>query len=92
MTRRKPAAFAEGLIIPSLQHTGLAFLQTDMDVKGPTCVEDTIRVEIEVTELLATRKPGRGLVRTRNMVRNHEGVITMVYNPFRMLRLSSAAV
>lgn len=77
--------FAEGLVVPSIQHTGLAFLQADMDIKGPTVVGDTIRVEVEVTELRPTSKPGRGLIRTRNIVRNQDSVVTLEYNPLRMM-------
>lgn len=84
--------FAEGLIVPSLQHTGLAFLHTDMDIKAPTCVGDTIRVEVEVTELRATSKPDRGLIRTRNTVRNQDGVVTLEYNPLRMMLRSPERV
>lgn len=78
--------FAEGLVVPSIQHTGLAFLQTDMDVKGPTFVGDTLRVEVEVSELRPTGKPGRGLIRTKNTIRNQDGVATLEYNPLRMMR------
>jgi acyl dehydratase len=78
-------SFAEGLIVPSIQHTGLAFLEMDMKIKGPTFVGDTIRVEVEVTELKPTSKPDRALIRTRNLVRNQAGEATLEYNPLRML-------
>jgi acyl dehydratase len=68
-------SFAEGLIVPSIQHTGL---------KGPTFVGDTIGVEVEVTEMRATSKPDRGLIRTRNLVRNQHGTVTLEYTPLRM--------
>ena len=77
-------SFAEGLIVPSIQHTGLAFLETGMSVKGPTFVGDTIGVEVEVTEMRATSKPDRGLIRTRNLVRNQHGTVTLEYTPLRM--------
>src|SRR4051812_30117634 len=43
-------AFAEGLLLPTMQDTGLAFLNATLDIKGPTAVGDTIHVEGEVTE------------------------------------------
>jgi acyl dehydratase len=43
-------AFAEGLVAPSVQETGLAFLGTEIDIKRPTVVGDTIYVRVEVIE------------------------------------------
>ena len=77
-------SFAEGLIMPSIQHTGLAFLEATLKVKGPTFVGDTLQVEVEVTEMRPTSKPGRGLIRTLNRVRNQHGVVTLEYDPLRM--------
>lgn len=56
-SRLVPAAlvysFAEGLLIQSsVQGVGLAFLNMQLDVKGPTFVGDTIHVEIRNTLLL----------------------------------------
>lgn len=77
---------AEGLTISGTAHaTGLAFLKTDLDIKGPVFVGDTIHVEIEVTESRASSK-GRGLVRTRNEVKNQRGEVVMVYTPLRLMR------
>jgi acyl dehydratase len=79
-------SFAEGLMLPLMQHTGLAFLEADLRVRGPTLVGDTIRVECEVTEARATSDGKRGLVRTRNRVVRQDGETTLEYNPLRMLR------
>ena len=79
-------SFAEGLIVPSIQNTGLAFLETSMSVKGPTFVGDTMHVEVEVIELKSTSKPERGLIRTRNRVFNQKGIVTLEYNPLRLLK------
>ena len=79
-------SFAEGLIVPSIQNTGLAFLETSMSVKGPTFVGDTLHVEVEVIELKSTSKPERGLIRTRNRVFNQKGIVTLEYNPLRLLK------
>jgi acyl dehydratase len=79
-------AFAEGLLLPSMQDTGLAFLNATLDVKGPTVVGDTIHVEVEVTEARLTSKGDRGLVRFRNRVMNQHGETVLEYNPLRLLK------
>jgi acyl dehydratase len=79
-------SFAEGLLLPTMQDTGLAFLNATLDVKGPTVVGDTIHVEAEVTEARLTSKGDRGLVRFANKVVNQEGRTVLEYNPLRMLK------
>ena len=79
-------SFAEGLLLPTMQDTGLAFLNATLDVKGPTSVGDTIHVESEVTEYRLTSKGDRGLVRFANQVVNQEGTTVLGYNPLRMLK------
>jgi hypothetical protein len=79
-------SFAEGLLLPTMQDTGLAFLNATIDVKGPTVVGDTIRVEAEVTECRLTSKGDRGLVRFANRVVNQAGATVLEYNPLRMLK------
>jgi acyl dehydratase len=79
-------AFAEGLLLPTMQDTGLAFLNANLDVKGPTLVGDTIHVEAEVTEARLTSKGDRGLVRFANRVLNQRGEAVLEYNPLRMLK------
>lgn len=79
-------AFAEGLLLPSMQDTGLAFLNAEIDIKGPTCVGDTIHVECEVIEMRPTSKPGRGLARTFNKVVKQDGGVVLTYNPLRMMK------
>ena len=79
-------SIAEGLLVQStMQHTGLAFLHMEMDVKGPTFVGDTLHVEVEVLEVRQTSKGNRGLVRTRNEVKNQNGETVIVYTPLRMV-------
>lgn len=78
--------FAEGLTAPSFQAAGMAFLGMTLDVRGPTFVGDTLRVDSEVIEWRATSKPDRGLVRTRNSIINQHGNTVMVYEPLRMMR------
>ena len=77
---------AEGLVLPSMERTGLAFLNMDMDVKRPTFVGDTIRVRCEVIESRETSDGTRGLVRTRNTVVNADGETALVYRPLRLMR------
>jgi acyl dehydratase len=79
-------ACAEGLLLPMIQGTGLAFLNATLDVKGPTFVGDTIHVECSVSEVRATSKSNRGLVRTLNQVINQRGETVLTYNPLRMMK------
>jgi len=89
--RVAPAAlsysFAEGLLIQAtMQHTGYAFLNMELDVKAPVLAGDTIHAECEVIEARRTRKPGRGLVRTRNKVVKQDGTVALVYTPLRLIK------
>jgi acyl dehydratase len=81
-------AFAEGLLVQAtMQHTGFAFLNMQLDVKSPVFAGDTIHVECEVTQArLSQSKPGRGLVRTSNRVVKQDGSIALVYTPLRMIK------
>lgn len=89
--RVAPAAlsysFAEGLLIQAtMQHTGYAFLNMDLDVKAPVFAGDTIHAECEVIEARRSSKPGRGLVRTRNKVVKQDGTVALVYTPLRLIK------
>jgi len=79
-------SFAEGLLLPSMQDTGLAFLNCTLDIKAPTLVGDTIHVECEVIEQRLTSKGDRGLVRFANKVFNQRGEVVLEYNPLRLLK------
>lgn len=79
-------AMAEGLLLPTIQDTGLAFLNATLDVKLPTQVGDTIHVEAEVIEHRLTSKGDRGLVRFANRVVNQRGETVLEYNPLRLLK------
>lgn len=79
-------AMAEGLVLPSMDRTGLAFLHVEMDVKSPIQVGDTIRVGCEVIEARLTSSGDKGLVRTRNTVSNHKGQVVLVYQPLRLIK------
>jgi acyl dehydratase len=79
-------SFAEGLLLPTMQDTGLAFLNATVDIKGPTRVGDTIHVECEVTEHRPASKGERGLVRFSNKVVNQDRQVVLEYNPLRLLK------
>jgi len=79
-------SFAEGLLLPTMQDTGLAFLNATLDVKAPTVVGDTIHVECEVLEQRLASKGERGLVRFANRVVNQRGETVLEYNPLRLLK------
>ena len=83
--------FAEGLITPSMQLTGQAFLHTELNHKAPVVVGDTIHVEVEITDVRRTSKGNRGLVRARNRVVNQSGVTVLEYTPLRMIKGSPDA-
>ena len=79
-------SFAEGLLLPTMQDTGLAFLNATLDLKAPTVVGDTIHVECEVAELRLASKGDRGLARFANRVVNQKGEVVLEYNPLRLLK------
>ena len=79
-------SLAEGLLLPSMQDTGVAFLGATLDVKAPTYVDDTLHVECEVVEPRLTSKGDRGLVRFANKVVNQRGEVVLEYNPLRLLK------
>jgi len=78
-------AIAEGLLVQAtMQQTGLAFLNMELDVKGPTRAGDTVHAECEVVECRATSR-NRGLVRTRNDIVNQNGQTVITYSPLRLM-------
>jgi acyl dehydratase len=82
---------AEGLLVQStMQHTGLAFLNMELDIRGPVFAGDTIHVECEVIEARLTSKRTRGLVRTRNHIINQNGEVVIEYTPLRMIKCRDA--
>ena len=85
-------SFAEGQVMQTtLQKTGVAFLNMDLNIEGPVFAGDTLHVECEVTESRRTSKrPDRALVRTRNIVKNQHGKTVMVYSPLRMMKCRDA--
>lgn len=86
-------AFAEGLLIQAtMQHTGYAFLNMELDIKAPVLAGDTIHAECEVIEARrSASRPGRGLVRTRNHVVKQDGTVALVYTPLRLIKCRGEA-
>ena len=84
-------AMAEGLVLPSIERTGQAFLNTDLDVRQSTLVGDTIYVHCEVIESRLTSKGDRALVRTRNTVSKGDGTTVLVYQPLRLMKRRPAS-
>ena len=79
--------FAEGLLVQStMEHTGLAMLETELKVLAPTNVGDTIHVEVEVLSVRPTSKGNRGIVTTRNDVVNDKGETVVSYRAVRMMK------
>ncbi len=81
------SAFAEGLLVQAtMQETGLAFLNMELNVERPVLAGDTIHVECEVVEVRPTSKGNRGLVRTFNKIVNQRGEVVITYNPLRIMK------
>ena len=80
-------ALAEGLLMQTnvIHGTGLAFLGTTLTVLAPVLIGDTICVASQVTKARAASSGNRGIVTTRNLVRNTGGQIVMEYSPTRMI-------
>ena len=80
--------YAEGLLVQAtMQHTGFAFLNMELDIKAPVYAGDTIHVECEVIECRESRgRPGLGLVRTRNRIINQRDEIVQEYTPLRLVK------
>ena len=79
-------SFAEGLLLPTMQDTGLAFLNARLDIKEPTYVGDTMHVECEVIEHRPASKGERGLVRFLNKVVTQDDKVVLEYTPLRLLK------
>ena len=78
--------FIEGLLVQStMQHTGLAMLETTLKIKAPTFVNDTIHGAIEVTAVRQTSKGNRGIVSTTNNIVNQRSEVVATYDVTRMM-------
>ena len=90
--RLVPAAltfsYAEGLVMQTnvIHGTGLAFMRSDLDVRAPVFVGDSITVVVQVLESRPSGSGTRGVVTTRNSVVNQDGSVVMIYEPVRLIR------
>ena len=76
----------EGLLCQSMiQGTGLAMLELNKRVLAPVRIGDTVHAEVEVTSVRPTSKGNRGIVVTRNDIKNQSGEIVISYDATRML-------
>ena len=79
-------ALIEGFLLQSMiQGTGLAMLELHKKILGPVVVGDTIRAEVEVTEVRPTSKNNRAIVTSRIDVFNQRDQMVMTYVATRML-------
>ncbi|WP_135467159.1 MaoC family dehydratase [Crenalkalicoccus roseus] len=79
-------ALIEGMLLRGMVHgTGLALLETALRARRPVRVGDTIRAEVEVTEIRPTRSGGRAVVASEVRVLNQHGEHVMDYTVKRLL-------
>ena len=78
----------EGLVLQTnvLNGTGLAFMSMDLTIKRPAYVGDTVHVVVEVIGARPASTGHRGVVTTRNTIRNQDGEDVLVYTPVRLIR------
>ncbi|WP_109526576.1 MULTISPECIES: MaoC family dehydratase [Nocardia] len=81
-------AYAEGLVLQTgvLHGTGIAFLRSELSIKAPVVVGDTITVLIEILESRPTGNGTRGVVTTKNSVITRDGTVALEYQPVRLVR------
>ncbi|WP_051194382.1 MaoC family dehydratase [Nocardia jiangxiensis] len=87
-------AYAEGLVLQTgvLHGTGMALMGSDLSIKGPVFVGDTITVVVEVLESRPTSSGGKGVVTTKNSVVKRDGAVVLEYRPIRLVRGSSSSI
>lgn len=80
--------YAEGLVIGSgrLEGTGMAYLGSELSIKNPLFMGDTIHVRVRLKDKRETSKPDRGIVTTLNSVYNQHGNLVLEYTATRMIR------
>jgi acyl dehydratase len=85
---------AEGLAIQLglIHHTGMALLGIDKVVwPAPTFCNDTITVTLEVLSKRESKKPDRGVVFFKHVVRKQTGEIVLQMEKVRLMRRRPAA-
>jgi acyl dehydratase len=78
----------EGLVLQTnvLHGTGLAFMSMELSITGPTYVGDTLHVVVEVIESRKASRGERGVVTTRNTVRNQRDENVLEFTAVRLIR------
>jgi acyl dehydratase len=61
-------------------------MSMDLTIKRPAYVGDTVHVVVEVIEARQASSGHRGVVTTRNTIRNQHGEDVLVYTPVRLIR------
>ena len=81
-------ALSEGLVMQTglIHGTGLAWLGGELRVVSPVLEDDTIRVEVEVSDKRETKKPDRGIVTYRHRVLNQRDEVVLEATIQRMIR------
>jgi acyl dehydratase len=81
-------ALSEGLIMQTglIHGTGMAYLGGEIRVVAPVLQDDTLTVEIEVTDKRESRKRDRGIVSYRHRVVNQRGEVVLEAHVQRMIR------
>jgi acyl dehydratase len=81
-------ALSEGLVMQTglIHGTGMAWLGGELRVVSPVLEDDTIRVEVEVTDKRETKKPDRGIVTYRHRVLNQRDEVVLEATIQRMIR------
>jgi acyl dehydratase len=81
-------AISEGLIVLTGRlERAIAFLgMTELTMKAPVAVGDTIRVGTKICSTRQTSKPGRGIVQLLHTVRIDDDSVVMEYTSTRMVQ------
>jgi acyl dehydratase len=85
-------ALSEGLVMQTglIHGTGMAWLGGELRVVGPVLEDDTIRVEVEVSDKRETKKPDRGIATYRHRVLNQRDEVVLEATVQRMIRRQGA--
>ena len=86
-------ALSEGLVMQTglIHGTGMAWLGGELRVVSPVLEDDTIRVEVEVSDKRETKKPDRGIVTYRHRVLNQRDEVVLALKIQRMIRRKPSA-
>jgi acyl dehydratase len=85
-------ALSEGLVMQTglIHGTGMAWLGGELRVVAPVLEDDTIRVEIQVTDKRETTKTDRGIVTYKHRVLNQRDELVLEATIQRMIKRESA--